>query len=69
MWTRDVSRAWTASRALEFGSVWVNGYNRLFAGVPSGGSKDSGIDRTRGLEGINEFTELKHVNWNISERQ
>lgn len=66
VWTRDVTRGWRASRALQFGTVWVNGYNRLFAEVPSGGSKDSGMGRTRGLEGINEFTELKHINWNVS---
>lgn len=66
VWTQEVTRGWRASRALEFGTVWVNGYNRLFAEVPSGGSKDSGMGRTRGLEGINEFTELKHINWNVS---
>lgn len=65
VWTQDVTRGWQASRALEFGTVWVNGYNRLFAEVPSGGSKESGMGRTRGLEGINEFTELKHINWNV----
>lgn len=65
VWTRDIDRAWRAARDLHFGTVWINRYNHIFAEVPSGGSKDSGMGRTRGFEGLHEFTELKHVNWNV----
>ncbi|WP_458117341.1 aldehyde dehydrogenase family protein [Arthrobacter sp. D2-10] len=66
VWTTDINRAWKAARELHFGTVWVNRYMRIFAEVPSGGSKDSGMGRTRGMEGLYEFTELKHVNWDVS---
>nr|WP_176705520.1 aldehyde dehydrogenase family protein [Arthrobacter sp.]AXV46635.1 aldehyde dehydrogenaseproduct [Arthrobacter sp.] len=63
IWTQDSATAWSAARNLDFGTVWVNRYNRTFAETPSGGMKASGTGRSRGFEGINEFTELKHVNW------
>jgi acyl-CoA reductase-like NAD-dependent aldehyde dehydrogenase len=66
VWTRDVSRAWRAARALQAGTVWVNRYNRSFAETPSGGVRQSGLGRTRGLEGLRQFTETKHVNWEVS---
>ena len=65
VWTQDVTVAWRTARRLDFGTVWVNRYNRTFAEVPSGGMKSSGMGRTRGFEGVNEFTELKHINFAI----
>jgi len=66
VWTHDVGTAWRAGRALRFGTVWVNRYNRTFAEVPSGGAKESGMGRTRGFEGVHEFTELKHINFELA---
>jgi betaine-aldehyde dehydrogenase len=65
VWTRDGGRAWRVARALEAGTVWVNRYNRSFAEAPSGGMRQSGIGRTRGIEGVRQFTEVKHVNWEV----
>jgi betaine-aldehyde dehydrogenase len=49
------------------GTVWVNGYNRSYAEAPSGGHRMSGLGRTRGIEGIEQFTELKHVHFHVDE--
>jgi betaine-aldehyde dehydrogenase len=65
VWTRDVSRAWRTADALQAGTVWVNRYNRSFAEAPSGGVRQSGLGRTRGVEGLHQFTEVKHVNWEV----
>jgi acyl-CoA reductase-like NAD-dependent aldehyde dehydrogenase len=27
--------------------------------------RQSGIGRTRGIDGLRQFTELKHVNWEV----
>lgn len=63
LWTSDTDRAWRVSRRLRAGTVWVNGYNRSYAEMPSGGHGSSGLGRTRGVEGIEQFTELKHVHF------
>ncbi|MQA03186.1 MAG: aldehyde dehydrogenase family protein [Streptosporangiales bacterium] len=68
VWTADGSRAWRVARALRAGTVWVNGYNRSYPEMPSGGYGSSGIGRTRGVEGLEQFTELKHVHFDVEER-
>ena len=59
--TRDPDRVQRVSRALRFGTVWVNDYNVYFAEAPWGGFKRSGIGRELGRAGLDEYTELKHV--------
>ena len=61
LWTSDVSRALRVSRRLRAGTVWVNAYNRLAPEVETGGYKESGIGRASGIEGIREYTEVKHL--------
>lgn len=65
VWTRDAGRAWRVARGIEAGTVWVNRFNRMFPEVPSGGMKQSGVGRTRGVDGLRQFTEVKHINWEI----
>ncbi|TDC40358.1 aldehyde dehydrogenase [Micromonospora sp. 15K316] len=65
VWTRDVHRAWRIARGIEAGTVWVNGYNHSYPETPSGGFKSSGIGRTRGLVGVEQFTELKHIHFAV----
>ena len=59
--TRDPGRIQRVSRALRFGTVWVNDYNVYFAEAPWGGFKRSGIGRELGRAGLDEYTELKHI--------
>ena len=59
--TEDPARIARVSRALRFGTVWVNDYNIYFAAAPWGGFKRSGIGRELGRAGLDEYTELKHI--------
>lgn len=59
--TQDPARIERVSRALRFGTVWVNDYNVYFAAAPWGGFKRSGIGRELGRAGLDEYTELKHI--------
>lgn len=61
VWTKDINRAMRVSRKMRAGTTWVNCYNRLMPECETGGYKESGIDRAGGIEGINKFTEVKHV--------
>src|SRR6266403_1819028 len=61
VWTRDVSKALKAARAIRAGTVWVNAYNLFDAALPFGGFKESGFGREMGAAGLEHYTELKTV--------
>lgn len=61
VWSKNIDRALRASRLLEAGTVWINSYNKLAPEVETGGYKESGIGRASGLEGLYDFTEIKHI--------
>lgn len=65
VWTQDLSRGLSLAREVDAGTVWVNGYNHSYAEMPSGGVRMSGLGRTRGIEGVEQFTELKHVHFSL----
>jgi betaine-aldehyde dehydrogenase len=65
VWTADLSRGLGLARGIKAGTVWVNGYNHSYAEMPSGGVRMSGLGRTRGVEGIEQFTELKHIHFSL----
>lgn len=61
VYTRDISRIFRVSEALEFGMVGVN-ENRIATEVaPFGGVKQSGIGREGSRYGVNEFLEIKYL--------
>ena len=50
---------------VQAGTVWINDpLTDNFAG-PFGGMKMSGLGRELGQEGLDEFTQVKHVHWDI----
>lgn len=63
VFTENVHRAWKLSRGIKAGTVWVNTYNRFYAETEVGGYKTSGIGRMAGIEGLMEFTQTKHINF------
>jgi betaine-aldehyde dehydrogenase len=63
LWTQDVDRAWRVGRAIQAGTIWINTYHHFYDETEVGGFKRSGIGRQQGLEGLYEFTETKHLNF------
>jgi aldehyde dehydrogenase (NAD+) len=61
VYTRDIGRAMALTRQLEHGSIWVNGWWMGGVQAPTGGMKESGIGRERGLAGIRNYLEIKNV--------
>lgn len=62
VWTKNLDRALKVSRKVKAGTVWINTYGKNYAPAEFGGYKQSGLGRLRGIEGLNEFTEIKHIN-------
>jgi betaine-aldehyde dehydrogenase len=62
VWTKDIARAVRVAKRIKSGMVWVNTYGKLFPAGEMGGYKQSGIGRQYGLEGLWEYTEMKHIN-------
>ncbi len=60
-WTRDTDRIERVSKALKFGTVWINDFNVYFVQAPWGGYKQSGMGRELGHIGLEEYTEVKHI--------
>jgi betaine-aldehyde dehydrogenase len=67
IWTKNVNRAMRIAKKVEAGTVWINTYNKNYPQAEFGGYKESGIGRTRGIEGLLEYTETKHINIEIEE--
>ncbi|WP_169569615.1 betaine-aldehyde dehydrogenase [Sneathiella limimaris] len=61
LFTKDLARAHRVVRKLQAGSCWVNNYNLTPAGVPFGGSKQSGIGRENCARTLDHFSEIKSV--------
>ena len=61
VWTENLSRGFSLARAMQSGTVWINGYNSSYAEMPSGGVRMSGMGRTCGIAGVEQFTEMKHA--------
>ena len=61
VWSKDEDRAMKVADRLRTGTVWINEYHLLNEKVPFGGYKQSGIGREFGIDGIKEYTEVKHI--------
>ncbi|MBV9344287.1 MAG: NAD-dependent succinate-semialdehyde dehydrogenase [Gammaproteobacteria bacterium] len=60
-YTRDLSRAWRVSEALEYGIVGLNTGIISTEVAPFGGVKESGTGREGSRYGILDYTELKYL--------
>jgi aldehyde dehydrogenase len=61
VWTRDTHQAYTISRAIEAGRVWVNCYHAYPAHAPFGGYKKSGIGRETHKMMLSHYRQTKNM--------
>ena len=62
---RTPTAASTIAKRLRAGTVWINDYHLINCVAPFGGYKQSGIGRELAGYGLNEYTEVKHVHWDL----
>src|SRR5439155_44853 len=65
VWSSDPDRCLTTAKRLRAGTVWINDFHLINCIAPFGGYKQSGIGRELGTYGLNEYTEVKHVHWDL----
>ncbi|HET9398580.1 MAG TPA: aldehyde dehydrogenase family protein [Sphingomicrobium sp.] len=61
VWTRDVDRSLRVAQAIEYGTVWINDWAKVYDGAEEGGFKQSGLGRLNGFAAIDDFIEYKHI--------
>lgn len=64
-YSQNQTRCWRVSEALEAGIVGVNTGKISFAAAPFGGIKSSGYGREGSKYGLEEFTEIKYINFGL----
>jgi acyl-CoA reductase-like NAD-dependent aldehyde dehydrogenase len=67
IYTRDFPKAWRVARAIDTGTVWINTYKQFSISTPFGGTKDSGLGREKGREGIRAWMAQKSLYFDLSE--
>ena len=68
VWTKDVTRAMRVIKAMRAGITWVNTYHPTYSEAPWGGYKQSGIGRELGSYGLDEYTEVKQINIDLTDQ-
>ncbi len=69
IWTKNIDKGIRAMRSIQAGRAWVN---TTIAGGPEqaiGGFKQSGLGRETGVQGVEEYTELKSVHIALGKRR
>jgi len=61
IWSTDVDRPLRIARDINAGTVWINNWALMIDSFEEGGYKQSGQGRTRGIAGLEEFLETKHI--------
>lgn len=61
VWTKDEYLALKVARAIDAGTVAINGFVRSEPGLPFGGVRESGFGRELSVEGLREFLNIKTV--------
>jgi betaine-aldehyde dehydrogenase len=61
VWTNDHGRAMRAGIELDTGIVWVNTHGTTVSEMPHGGVKSSGYGSDLSMQGLLDYTRVKHV--------
>ncbi|EHN11019.1 Aldehyde dehydrogenase [Patulibacter medicamentivorans] len=69
VWSGDYERALEVAAKLEAGTVWVNDVHMVTPELPFGGYKQSGLGRELGPDALNEYSEVKHIHVDLSQRR
>ena len=61
VFTGSIGRAMRVSKAIQFGTVWINEHFTLASETPHGGFKESGYGKDGSMYALEDYTIVKHV--------
>ena len=61
IFTSDINRAMRLATRIKAGQIYINEYYAGGEETPFGGYKQSGFGREKGLEALNNYTQVKNV--------
>lgn len=67
IYTSNFPKAWRVARAIDTGTVWINTYKQFSISTPFGGTKESGLGREKGRDGIRAWMVQKSLYCDLSE--
>ena len=67
VWTNNLNTALRVAIGTKAGLVWVNTYGKFMSEMESGGYKNSGIGKSRGIIGVETYMELKNITIEMSD--
>ncbi|MBV9161411.1 MAG: aldehyde dehydrogenase family protein [Pseudonocardiales bacterium] len=67
VWTRDITTAYRAGRAIQAGTVFTNCYHQYAAHSAVGGYGQSGIGRENHKMALDDYQQIKNIVFNYSE--
>jgi acyl-CoA reductase-like NAD-dependent aldehyde dehydrogenase len=65
VWSKDPDRCLDVAKRLRAGTVWINDFHLINCVAPFGGYKQSGLGRELAGYGLDAYTEIKHVHWDL----
>ena len=67
VWSKDHKKAYELAERIEAGVTCLNDhlYTHALSETPWGGWKESGLGRTHGVQGLEEMTHTKLINWDL----
>jgi acyl-CoA reductase-like NAD-dependent aldehyde dehydrogenase len=68
VWSSDYERAIDVARKMQAGTVWINDVHMVTPELPFGGYKQSGLGRELGPDALKEYTEVKHMHIDLSQK-
>ncbi|WP_257352336.1 aldehyde dehydrogenase family protein [Pseudalkalibacillus decolorationis] len=66
VFSQDGAKALRVIKKVRSGITWVNAYHPTYVEAPWGGYKQSGIGRSLGTYGLDDFQEIKQININLA---
>jgi acyl-CoA reductase-like NAD-dependent aldehyde dehydrogenase len=69
VWTRNTARGMRLADGIQAGVVWINEHMLMSQGIPWGGIKESGVGRENTPLGLEEYSQLKVVYVDLTEKK